>query len=349
MSAHQNKPAQESKKLAYLTRDYMPDAQWTIGGAFRFDLCIYQVLIFMNQRLAARRINRVAGAPPCLWSLDWFSQRRPLNGAAYLKLLDTYTSMGVGITLVFDNPFIREEDLKDNYGLLLVAELAKRNAAHNHAVCVADDRLAAILRQHVPTLPIHCHVNRLLAEPAGSTRDAAFYNSLAQRYNRICLHPADAVRPELYKAIAESARMDVVINDPCLRSCPVRREHLQALADCRRQPYSFALSQRRLVLMNQAGCTRVNGQALEQKKAGNLTKAECRALYEAGYRSFIIQSQQFRNEITLLWEVSQCMFNATPEMSNRIALINSTLLSSLQPNPRVISSGLKDFSRSNFD
>ncbi len=349
MSTQMTDAADRRRKLAYLTKDYLPDARWTVGGALRFDQSLLQFADKLARDVNVRAIHQVLAAPPCLWSLDWFSQRRPVAGPTYLRLLESYVKAGIGFILEFDNPFVTEDDLKDNYSLQLVAELAKRNAAHQHAVCVASDRLAEYLRTRVPGLPIHCHVNRLLAEPATTTRDAAYYKQLLQRYNRVCLHPADAVNPAIYSAIAEPARMDVVMNDPCLRSCPLRREHLQVLADYRHEPYNPMHAQRRFVLMNQVGCFRQDGSALQQKRACNLTKAECRALYAAGYRSFVIQAQQFRKEITLMWDIAQSMFESTPELSNKVALITASLLATLQPNPKTIASGLRDFATTDID
>ncbi len=349
MSARQQNPADTVRKLAYLTRDYLPEARWTVGGAFRFDFCLRQAIHFFAEKLPIRKLNQLAGAPPCLWSLDWFSQRRPISGPAYIKLLDTYTKEGIGLTLVFDNPFIRPEHLQDPYALFLVAELVRRNAAHQHAVCVANDQLAELLRRQFPALPIYCHVNRLLAEPASTRRDAAFYSLLGRRYNRICLHPEDAVNPAVFTTLAEPGRMDVIINDPCLRGCPFRQQHVQILADYRREPYNPTHSQRRVALLNQAACLRIDSSGPQQKKAGNLTKAECRALYAAGFRSFVIQSQQFANEMTLMWDISQCLFASSPELSNKVALINASLLAALNPKPRLLASGLSDFSTSELD
>ncbi len=349
MSAQQTDTAALRRQMSYLTKDYMPEARWTVEGAFRFDLCLRTAIHFFENKIPVRQIHTLAGVLPCLWSLDWISQRRPLTGASYIQKIETYCQAGVGLVLVFDNPHIREEDLKDAYGIFLVTELARRNGAHKHAVCVANDRLAAQLRKLVPNMPIYCHMNRLLAEPATTQRDAAFYNRLAQLYNRVCLHPEDAVNPAIYGDIAEPARMDVVINDACLRSCPLRREHLRVLADYRQEPYNPLHGQKRIALMNQAGCQRMDAGSLQQKRMGNLTKAESRALYAAGYRSFIIQSHQYRSEMTLLWDIVQCMFEATPALDNKIALINTNLMSSMHPKPRLISSGLSDFSSLDYD
>ncbi len=349
MSAQQMNPAELLRKLAYLTKDDLPDARWTIDGAFRFDRCLFQLFKYFVTNPGLRTISRISGAPPCLWSLDWFSQRRPLSMPLYTQFLDAYSRPGAGITLVFDNPCIRDEEMQDPYALALVQELVRRNAAHHHAVCVANDRLAAVLRARYPSIYINCHVNRLLMEPAETVRDAAFYNGLAQRYNRVCLHPEDAVNPAVYTAIKEPARMDVVINDSCLRSCPLRRQHLQVLADYRREPYAVWHGAKRMELINRADCLAVDAIPSGQKRRCNLSRAESRALYAAGYRSFIVQAQQFRSAMTLMWDALYCMFAPTPELSNKVALICSSMLSQVKPQPKVLSSGLSDFTMENYD
>ncbi len=347
MCAKNSEKAVLHDKLAFLTRDYMPDACWTVEGAFRFDRSLYHAAKTLATNIDVRRISRVAGAPSCLWSLDWFTQSRPMEPALYVQLLDAYTRHDIAVTLVFDNPFIREEDLNDPYPLHLIAELMRRSTPKvRHAVCVASDRLAEHLRKQAPGIPLYCHVNRLLAMSADVTRSAGWYQQLFGLYQRVCLHPADAVNPAIYSRITEPERMDVIMNDPCLRACPARREHLQILDECRRQPYSIAPMQGRIALMQRIGCHVVDKSALCQKRTATLTKSECQALYDAGYRSFTIQAKQFRNEMTLIWDLCQCMFNLPPEMSHKQATINTNLMLQLLPEMPSLASGLAGFSSS---
>lgn len=66
------------KRLAYLTENYVPEATWTVGGAFRYDRSLKLVGNYLGAHLGVRRMDNVMGAPPCLWTLDWFVQRRPI-------------------------------------------------------------------------------------------------------------------------------------------------------------------------------------------------------------------------------------------------------------------------------
>lgn len=330
------------QRLSYLTQDYLPEAQWTVGGAFRFDRSLLTMANFLPTNVGVRRIHEVAGVMPCLWSLDYFTQRRPVALNHYCDMLESYARQDIGVTLVFDNPFLTEEQLQDSYGALLVRTLYERDRVRKNSVCVASDALAETIRRICPNLPVRCHYNRLICER--NRRTAALYNKLAETYDRVTLHPADAVKPALTGALAQPERFDIVFNDPTPRNHPMRRELLQLLSRMRCEPYNTDLMAQRAELHNRVGDARTEPAALQQRGTCNLTRGEACALYAAGFRSFIIQSQLFRNEMTLLWDIFQCMFPYTPELSNRCALIASSAMAEFGKAKETLPSGLKQFS-----
>ena len=336
-----------AEKLRELTANYLPDASWTIGGAFRFDSSVQVILSALSNFFPLRKPNRVAGTVPCAWSLDWFVQRRPIPMAEYSQLLENYAKQNIGVLLVFDNPFITADLLEDTYALTLVDELYKRDRARKNAVCVASDLLADHLRARLPHLSIVCHPNRLVNEP--NRRTAQLYNKLLQKYTRVILHPADAVRPAIYSAIAEPARLEVVMNDPCHRTCPVRREHMRLLAEMRRTPYNTQLMAQRESLITRNGCHKLDPKALSQKLSCNLTRDEAQALHDAGIRSFIIQGNQFRNEMTLLWDIFQCLLDYSPDIDNKAAVIATSIMAQFGAPSNSMPSGLRKFSFTNYE
>lgn len=347
MSTHDITPEQALENLRFLTANYLPNAIWTVGGAIRFDKSLLILNESLNQRLALRRFHFVAGAPPCAWSLDWFVQRRPIAFDAYCNALEAYAKQSTGVILVFDNPLLNEADLEDPYCLSLVNELHKRDRLRLNAVSVASDALATRLRAAIPSLKIHCHVNRLVMEKG--KRTAALYNKLATMYDRVCLHPADAVKPTITQALENKGKFDIVMNDPCLRTCPVRREHIALLAEMRRASYDTELMRRRSDLITRVGCQKINPAQLAQKASCNLTREEACALYADGFRSFIIQAQQFRNEMTLLWDIFHCMLDYSPEISNKAALIASSAMAEFGKPSGALPSGLQQFSFTNYE
>jgi hypothetical protein len=274
-------------------------------------------------------------------------QRRPIAFNAYCNALEAYAKQNVGVILVFDNPNLSEAELNDSYCLGLVQELYNRDRVRKNAVCVASDALAARLRAALPKLRIHCHLNRLVMEKG--KRTPALYNKLATQYDRVCLHPADAVKPSITSALENKEKFDIVFNDSCLRTCPVRREHLSLLADMRREPYNTELMRRRSDLIARVACQKMAPAALAQKASCNLTRDEATALYEAGFRSFIIQAQQFRNEMTLLWDIFHCMLDYSPELCNKAALIASSGMAEFGKASSDLPSGLRQFSFTNYE
>ncbi len=347
MSTSEITPEQAVENLRFLTRDYLPQASWTVGGALRFDKSLLTINNFLSQLLVVRQFSNVAGSPPCAWTLDWFVQRRPISFDAYCNALEAYAKQNVGVILVFDNPNLTEAELNDAYCMGLVQELYNRDRVRKNAVCVASDALAARLRAAMPKLRIFCHLNRLVMEKG--KRTAALYNKLATQYDRVCLHPADAVKPGITSALEAREKFDIVINDSCLRTCPVRREHISLLADMRRAPYDTTLMRRRSDLISRVACQKANPAELSQKASCNLTREETCNLYEAGFRSFIIQAQQFRNEMTLLWDIFHCMLDYSPEISNKAALIASSAMAEFGKASEALPSGLRQFSFTNYE
>lgn len=329
------------QKLSVVTADYVPEALWTVGGAFRYDKSLQTTANFLATSLGVRRIDTVAGVPPCLWNLDYFVQRRPVALDKYCAMLETYAQMGIGVTLVFDNPYLTPEQLQDSYGALLVRTLYERDRIRKNSVCVASDALAARIREICPQMKVRCHYNRLIAET--QRRTAALYNRLAEQYERVALHPADASKPSIWKALEQPERFDIVLNDPTPRNHPLRRELLQLLSAMRVAPYDADLLRRRAELHNKVGETRNLAETLQRRDTCNLSRAETQALYEAGFRSFVIQQQHFRNEMTLLWDIFQCMFSYSPELMNKHALIASSAMAEFGRPKETLPSGLRQF------
>lgn len=339
LSAPTESEAQQS--LRYLVADYLPDSYWILEGAFRFDAAVRELRRNTTLGLGFRGVGQVAGAPPCLWSLDWGGQRRVFSQNEIRALLKEYEEEHVGVTLVFDNPCVAEAELDDTYGHMLVTELQNHNAEGRHALCVAHDALAESLRQRYPKLPVICHYNRLVAERG--RRTPALYESLCKRYHRVMLHPADATRPSLYRALRQPERFDVVVNDSCLRTCPVRREHMFLLGQQRRAPYQSDLMVQAQLLVERVDCRRAVAPVPGVKARGFLTRKEAQELYAAGFRAFFVQGAQYRNEMTLLWDYLRCALDWQPALSNRTSHIAVSALAALKRHTPALTSGLRSF------
>ena len=333
--------------LMFMVDNHLPGTQWTFGGAFRFDSSLRVVIENLSKSFPLRKPFSVAGCPACKWSLDWYAERRPMGLNAYAQTLETYAAMNVGVMLCFDNPFITDDILQDGYCAALVTELYRCDRVRKNSVCVANDRLAARIRELCPKMMICCHPNRLIAEQ--NRRTPALYNKLAEMYSMVCLHPADASRPAIFSQIEHPEYFSVVVNDPLPRNSALRREHLRLLAEIRKDPYNAELCMRRTQLVERDGWHVVDADALRQKASCNLTRNETAALHEVGFRHYIVQGSQFRNEMTLLWDIFRCTLDYGPELSNKSALVASSVMAAFGQPKMDMPSGLKSFKFSNYE
>lgn len=336
-----------AKDIRFLTDGYLPEAIWTYGGALKFDTSLLTICQQIGQMLPMRKPLRVVGCPACKWSLDWYTERRPMSLQTFNGKLEAYAAQSIGVALSFDNPFITADMLSDSYANTLLTELYKRDRVHRNAVYTASDLLADHIRSKFPKLPVFCHSNRLIAER--NKRTPKLYNDLLTRYNRVCLHPADSSKPAITSTLSAPERCDIIINDPLPRTSALRREHLRLLADIRLDPYNADLFRRRTALVERDGWHLVHPGALRQKATCNLTRDESHALYQAGFRSFIIQGSQFRNEMTLLWDIFTCVLDTSPTLNNKAALIASAIMSAFAAPKFELPSGLKSFSFTNYE
>ena len=336
-----------AEQLLFMVNNHLPHTQWTFGGAFRYDASLQVVIENLAKSFPLRKPFSVAGGPACKWSLDWYAERRPMSLQTYAATLEKYAALNVGVMLVFDNPYITDDMLNDAYGATLVRELYRCDRVRKNSVSVASDKLAARIREICPKLMVCCHPNRVIVEQ--NRRTPAMYNKLADLYSNVCLHPVDGTRPEIFTKIDHPEYFSVLVNDPLPRNCALRREHLRLLAEIRKDPYNAELCLRRAQLVEKDGWHVVDASTLRQKATCNLTRNETAALLAAGSKHYIVQGNQFRNEMTLLWDIFRCTLDYGPELSNKSALIASSVMAAFGQPKNQMPSGLKGFQFSNYE
>ncbi len=297
----------------------LTDAQWIIGGGLRFDEELMALHEYLKQYLAPRQLRHITATPPSLWSIDWLGQRSLIPDTPLVKRIRKYNAAGIAVSLVFDNAFIPEQHLDDDYGIGLVHELSQSSL---NSLWIASDTLRDHLRQHFPRLPLYAHPNRIYTER--QKRSASLYQKLSEHYDRVALHPRDATRAEIYTPLAaEAARYIIIANDRCIATCPLRREHLQQLALRREQPYQSAARLAIHELQQRNGCQSVIHTL--QGKRGNLSQSQLSNLYELGYRHFAILDEKMRSAADLFHD----LFHFSLNQSHEIQHIRATLVSSL--------------------
>ncbi len=324
--------------LSFLTEHYLPNSQWSMGGAIRFGMATAQACRSLNSRLGSwKPLAAVHAEPACAWSLDW-GRQRALSSPSYChRQLSLYAQMELPVCLSFDNPYIPTAALQDSFGFFLVDTLLRLNPTGRNCVVVADDRLAAILRRQWPTLPLVAHENRSIC--AEGETDAAHYNTLAQLYTRVALRAEDALKPGLAAALAEKEAFEVVVNNMCLRGRRAeQRDYLLLAARMRVRPYEFDYTIKRRELRKQ-----LMGQPPCGRETQMLSHAELRQLHADGLRRFHVQAEQYHNGMTPLWVLLNRLIDPAAEHSRRAATLAYIVLSDVSGDMPPLPSGLGAF------
>ncbi len=323
-------------KTDFLTQDYLPQAAWSLSGGLLHGHCMVQLCDGMAKEMKGiRSLKALHITPACAWSLDWHVQRSMTTPTAYLHLLGHTDAIKQPLCLNFDNPYVAKAMVEDAFGLFLVDELLRHNPTGQNCVAVADDRVAFVLRRQFPTLRIIAHMNRSVCEEGEP--DADFCNRLLEVYHEVQLYPGSLRYPGLVQALSHPERCTVVVNDLCRRGS--RAAHSQALlllAQMRVRPYDFNYKVRRSEQMSAL-------LAPPGAPANMFSRAELKALYAQGLRSFHVQAEQYRNAMTPAWLFMNYLLTDAPEYSNKTSLLIYKVLSYLTGDTPSLASGLEPF------
>lgn len=340
-------PQTASPKPAFPAPDFLanaafPDAVWSIGGALLYDNAVIEFLKFVRSEVPVIRVRDVFGAPPCAWTLDWYSTRRLIPPGDFAAAVKKITELQVDFSLDFDNPFITEEELSDIVGNTFLRSLESSRTAHVYA---ASDLLAAHLRKHFPKLKIHAGINKSVAENAQGNLE--YYCRSAEKFETTVLHPNDVIDAaflEQLVARVPAEKFEIVVNDSCLRNCPVRREHLEVLSRIRRAPWDASWLQQRHALLGRAACENVVADPKNPAgKASILSREEWKNAYALGFRNFKIQAEKLRSELAFFWEAGTWMLSDAPEFWHKKSAFMASAVNNIRIPEPVLKNGTSAF------
>lgn len=320
----------------FLTADYLPHSRWSVGGGLLHGQPMLQLCEGVSREMSGiRSLEMLHATPACAWSLDWAEQRPMTTPTGYLRILSHAEVLRQPLCLNFDNPYVARAMLEDGFGLFLTDELLRHNPTGRNSVCVADDRVALVLRRQFPGLRLIAHMNRAVCEEAEP--DADFYNRLLQVYDEVQLYPGGLEDGRLVRALAHPERCTVVVNDLCRTGS--RAAHgalLLLLAQMRVRPYDFNYKVQR----RQQAETLL---ASPGTPCNSLSRERLRALYALGLRSFHVQGEQYRNGMTPAWVLVNYLLTDDPRYSHKCALLHYKVLNYLNGALPPMASGLEPF------
>ena len=279
-----------------------PEGRFNVAGMFCYDQVVLFFLKVVELAFGCRvGIDAVHGAPTVLWNGGRFTHGT-FHPADFAAALDSLYSRGGGCFLTFTNQLLEPGDLDDAACNLLLDSIAQRPELNG--VIVNSDLLSRYIAGRYPHLRQVASVTKVVAE--GGQGDASYYNELGKRFYRYVVHPDDHQDARLLDQL-DRTQAEILLNESCLRGCPRRPRHFEAIA--RVHQY---LGDRQLTVTGGPGDTllrrRIAEQELDQfladcpavpfnrqigkrRRNSNVTRSELKSLYDMGFRCFKIQGR----------------------------------------------------------
>lgn len=204
-----------------------PDAQWDVSGAFVNDRELLAFFDFCKLLLKFEPFHIVHGAPLCVWNSGRVLKHLLCTAEEMRTAGLEYEKRGIAMYLTFTNLLLREEHLKDPLGDALLTFCTTHNPTGRNAVIVANDLLRAHIRKEYPKLRIISSILKITREGKGKPD---VYKRLAEEYDEVMVHPDDVLNYDLLEKLEDKERHILLINEYCIRQCPLRPLHYHTLS-----------------------------------------------------------------------------------------------------------------------
>ena len=97
---------------------------------------------------------------------------------------------------------------------------SRHNPTGRNAVILASDLLREHIRKEYPTLKIVSSILKITNGGGKGKLDT--YKRLADEYDEVMVHPDDVLNYDLLEQIEDKERHILLINEYCIRNCPIR-------------------------------------------------------------------------------------------------------------------------------
>lgn len=278
-----------------------PDALWDVSGAFVNDRELLLFHDFFFQTTGVKLLKLVHGSPLFLWNSG---RVLPRAACAPEQIRDAglaYARRGIALDLTFSNHLLKAEHMDNPTGNALLAFFEKQNPTGNNAVICASDALFDYVGKNFPKLKRVSSILKVTAE--NGRGNARYYRKLAERFDKVMIHPDDSVNFEMLAELEDKDRYEILVNEYCIRGCKIRPWHYKYLS-------SLALDYFGHVDKNfderwkNNGCSDLNVLVGDpERNVAALTRDEIRRLYDMGFRKFKVQGRGMLNGAGMLYDL----------------------------------------------
>ena len=278
-----------------------PDAVWDVSGAFVNDRELIGFYDFCKYLLNFEAFNIVHGSPLCEWNSGRVLKHMMRDAEEVRTAGLEYEKRHIAVYLTFTNLLLQEKHLKDSFGNAICIFFSRHNPTGKNAVILANDVLRQHIRQEYPTLRLISSILKITNGGGKGKLDA--YKRLADEYDEVMVHPDDVLNYNLLKKIEDKERHILLINEYCIRNCPIRPLHYRSLSESALAFMSYDSSS---FETRQAGNGCRNLHTLltdEHKSVLALNTPEIQKLRDMGFRHFKVQGRGHANASSILFDL----------------------------------------------
>ncbi len=302
-------------------------AIWDISGAFIFDREILAFHDFCQNILGLTQpIAYVHGSPALIWNSGRVS-REIVPHSAHAASLQAYEQRRINVLLTASNTMLRAEHIQDKTANEYCERLNQPKA--HHGVILCSDALNAHLQQHYPHLQRISSILKITHERGKERLDV--YKRYLDEFDLVMLHPDDVIDPDFLATLPEPGRFIALINEYCIRQCPIRHLHYKDLSEMSLNYLGHDTSSF-TKLQSGNGCDSIY-QLLLHPTQGTLALSheEIATLYSLGLRHFKVQGRGMGNASPYLVDLLRLMLRIDSHDEARMYGIRQLFWESYQP------------------
>ena len=306
-----------------------PDAVWDVSGAFVNDRELIAFHDFCSLLLGFSPFNIVHGAPLCTWNSGRVLKHLMRDAEEIRAAGLEYEKRNIALYYTFTNLNLKEEHMSDPLGNALLTFATNHNPTGRNAVIMASDALLEHVRAKFPTLRTVSSILKITN--GGGKGKLEAYQRLAEKYDEVMVHPDDVLNYELLEKLEDKERYILLVNEYCIRQCPLRAYHYSSLSQMALKYFGHDSSD---FDAKQAtnGCRDIGTLFTHDKHSVlALNTPEISKLRELGFRHFKMQGRGHANGSSILFDLLRLVLRNDALNENAMHAISQRFWESILP------------------
>ncbi len=306
-----------------------PHVLWDVSGAFARDALLLHFHDYCRRHLGFAPYDCVHGSPLFSWNCGRVRADLQRSKAEIERACAAYVQRGISVDLTFTNVLLTEKDMTNPAGNSLLEYFSARSRGMHHAVIIGSEALYKHVRKNYPALRTVSSILRITCDGGRGRADA--YRALAEKYDKVMIHPDDVVNYPLLEQLEDKDKYELIINEYCMRNCPMRPYHYTTLSHHALDylGYDDSAFQRAL---SRNGCRNYPGMLGDpQVDVAALSTPEIQRLYDMGFRRFKLQGRGNGNGALLLMDMLRLICGTDEESASTAFTLATDYLETLMP------------------